>query len=578
MNPLAEWPSALRDPRRLAAAGCVVATFLAFPQRIGGFAFDAGICVAWCVPALLWVALDGLSPGRAALRAFGIGWLGHAAVLHWFDVVVHTYGHAPRLLGLAAPFGAALYIAVILGAFGWVWAHAGRLGARGPIVFAALWVLADYARTTLFGGFPWALLAYAQYTNPLLMALAPWTGMWGIGFATACVGGWFGRWALAWPTGARPGRVDCAAPAAVAGACLLAFGIGAALPPETSGSLRIAALQGNLDQGAKWDRARFDETLDIYLELSAHAVAEGAELVVWPETAVPGPFALEPEARARVEAMVASSSVPIVLGSVGVTQRPGGAIEAFHDSAFVLSPETPRVLRYDKTHLVPFGEYMPLRGLIGDWIGGLARGAAPLDVTAGDEPRALDVLLGGADGALEVVRVGVPICYELVFPDLVRRFVGDGGRVLLAITNDAWYGRTGAPDQFLAMTAMRSAEGRIWTVRAANTGVSAIIDARGRVRQRTAIFERGAIVADVPLLRAAAGALAADGAPAADGASVAHGHRRANSFYVRFGDYFVAICAAIFVGAFARAWQTGAGAAREDAQRHRVRGKGEHHE
>ncbi len=114
------------------------------------------------------------------------------------------------------------------------------------------------------------------------------------------------------------------------------------------------------------------------------------------------------------------------------------------------------------------------------------------------------------------VRVGVPICYELLFPDLVRRFAGDGARLLLAITNDAWYGRTGAPHQFLAMTALRSAETGLWTVRAANTGVSAIIDAGGRVRERTGIFERDLLVADVPL----------------------HSSAEASTFYVRYGDVF----------------------------------------
>ena len=102
---------------------------------------------------------------------------------------------------------------------------------------------------------------------------------------------------------------------------------------------------------------------------------------------------------------------------------------------------------------------------------------------------------------------GVPICYELLFPDLVRRFVRDGAEMLLAITNDAWYGRTGAPYQFLAITAMRSAENRVWTARAANTGVSAIIDAGGRVRARTRIFERDLLVADVPLAARACGRL-----------------------------------------------------------------------
>ena len=140
----------------------------------------------------------------------------------------------------------------------------------------------------------------------------------------------------------------------------------------------------------------------------------------------------------------------------------------------------------------------------------------------------------GVEGGEPAVTAGVPICYELLFPDLVRRFVGDGADVLFAITNDAWYGRTGAPYQFLAITAMRSAETRVWTARAANTGVSAIIDARGRVRAQTGIFERGLLVADVPLRPPPVG----------------------GSFYTRLGDLFAGACwlgvAALGAAAWAR--------------------------
>ena len=129
--------------------------------------------------------------------------------------------------------------------------------------------------------------------------------------------------------------------------------------------------------------------------------------------------------------------------------------------------------------------------------------------------------------------MGVVICYELLFPDLVRGFVNDGAEIFLAITNDAWYGRTGAPYQFLAMTALRGAENRLWTARAANTGVSAIIDAEGRVRARTRIFERDLIVADLPLR------------PAPEG----------GSFYTRHGNLFAGACWLVAAGCVFAAWR-----------------------
>jgi apolipoprotein N-acyltransferase len=161
--------------------------------------------------------------------------------------------------------------------------------------------------------------------------------------------------------------------------------------------------------------------------------------------------------------------------------------------------------------------------VLGHFVEAIARGAAKLDVSAGTKPIAMQLEVPGRGGARAgSVRLGVPICYELLFPELIRHFVVDGAELLVAITNDAWYGRTGAPDQFLALTAMRAAENGVAVVRAANTGFSAIIDARGRIRDRSELFERGYRVADVRL----------GGGSGASGAS----------FQARHGDVFVRGC------------------------------------
>ncbi len=185
---------------------------------------------------------------------------------------------------------------------------------------------------------------------------------------------------------------------------------------------------------------------------------------------------------------------------------------------------------------MPFGEYLPFRKLFGRFVRAVATGIARDDVTPGAGPRAsslpFDPDTGGPPATAEAVRrgeaersvlAGLPVCYELLFPDLMRRFAGAGGELLVAITNDAWYGRTGAPYQFLAITALRSAETRLWTVRAANTGVTALIDERGRVREQTPIFERTLLVGDVPLR-----------GPADEG-----------TFYVRHGEVFTGGCWAL---------------------------------
>jgi apolipoprotein N-acyltransferase len=166
---------------------------------------------------------------------------------------------------------------------------------------------------------------------------------------------------------------------------------------------------------------------------------------------------------------------------------------------------------------VPFGEYVPLRDLLGRFFQSLARGLSTTDITAGPKPRTIRI--EGAGVAADPLQIGVPICYELLFPHIVGRFGADGAGVMLAITNDAWYGRTGAPHQFLAMTTVRAAENGRWMVRAANTGISAIIDSHGRVREASALFEEAVLIADVPVSTQASA-----------------------TFYARFGDVFVGLC------------------------------------
>jgi apolipoprotein N-acyltransferase len=291
--------------------------------------------------------------------------------------------------------------------------------------------------------------------------------------------------------------------------------------------MRVAVLQGNIDQAVKWSPEWAERTLEIYEELTRAAVAEGAEVVVWPETAAPGSLDFDPALRRQIAALAKDTEAFLVVGGVGIdglessTQQPPGLDELkFFDSAFLFDAAGRSLGRYDKTHLVPFGEYLPFRRMLGRFIRAIATGSAGRDVTAGESPRSLVLPGFGATDGKPSVTVGVPICYELLFPDLVRRFVGDGADVLFAITNDAWYGRTGAPYQFLVMTAMRSAEGRVWTARAANTGVSALIDERGRVREQTRIFERGFLVGEVPVRPPGV----------------------ADSFYVRHGDLFAWLC------------------------------------
>jgi apolipoprotein N-acyltransferase len=515
-------------------AGYVLATFLSFPHPVGGFVLDLGLGLSWLAPACLLLGLRGLGVRAAARAAFVAGLAAHAAVFHWIHVVTVSYGHAPALVGPLAVVLLALYPAAFVAAFG---AGAAALasarrtvgtgrdgdpmtgGLRGlpsPWAAAALWAALDHGRSFLLTGFPWALLGTAQHHNRPLMALASYTGVYGLSFVVALGGA-----ALADAIAARrrgrpvPGRAWAALAAVV-----LAHGAGAldlALEPGDEGlvRLRVAVAQGNIEQGVKWSPAWADRTLALYEDLTRRAAGQGAQVVIWPETAVPGSPDAFPELADRLAGLARDSGVALVVGALGFQDADGR--RRFWDSAFAWGPDGAFVARYDKAHLVPFGEYVPLRGLLGRFVEAVARGSADTDVSTGPGPQAFALPL---PGNVREMTAGVPICYELLFPDLMRRFAAGGAEALFAITNDAWYGRTGAPYQFLAITELRAAESRLWIARAANTGVSALIDHRGRVREQTGIFERDVRVGEIVLR------------------PPPHG----GSFYVRHGDWFAIAC------------------------------------
>lgn len=508
-----------RGGRLALAAGTVAAFVAAFPHPVAGTVVDGGMVFGWLAPALLLAMLRGLAPKRAALWAFFTTWVAYAAILHWIYVVTVTYGHASPVVGVLAPVALASYIAAFGAGFG---ASQGWLAARGlggAWSAALAWTALDHLRSMALTGFPWATLGYAQHGNAALRGLASFTGVYGLSFASVLGGAALLELGLAARARRRPAPTSLAALGVVA----LLHGVGLAAPaPPAGDTLRVAVVQGNVDQGVKWNAAWVERTLAAYERLTREAAAAGARVVVWPETAVPGALELDPRLRERVQALARETGAALVVGSVGLELDATGRPDAYFDSAFHVDATGRLRDRYDKTHLVPFGEYIPFQDLLGRLLSAVARGIATVGVEPGPEPRAMELALPGG-GAL---RVGVPVCYELLFPDLVRRFARDGGRVLFAITNDAWYGRTGAPYQFMAITALRAAETGLAVARAANTGVSGFIDGSGTVREATPIFERTWRVADVSL----------------------HPAPREATFYVRHGDVFAGACWAGWAG------------------------------
>jgi apolipoprotein N-acyltransferase len=513
-----------------------IVTLLSFPHELpGGGSLDLGILLAWFGPAALIVGIRGLAPLRAMAMAFLASLVSHAVLFHWFYVVTVQYGGMPGWIGFFSPLVPALYVSLFSALFAWLWTRVATESPAPILVGAMLWVAVDWARGEFMGGFPWATLGYALHFDWPLLGWTRWAGVYVLSFFAAAVGIALARaWSIRSSASLRALVVTLfvVAIAHVMGAWI------SAPSREADVIVRIAAIQGNIDQGEKWNRARRDRIFERYLSMSREAIESGAQWIVWPETAVPGLIEAEPEFSIGIGDLARRFEVAFIVGGTGVEFDPGTRrFRDFFDSAFLFDSTGALRDRYDKTHLVPFGEFVPLRDLFGRFFKSLARGLSDSDIRAGEAPRALAIQRprdrSGSMGRTEPndkrLKVAVPICYELLFPDLVRRFGEDGAGVMLAMTNDAWYGRTGAPHQFLAMTALRAAENGRWVVRAANTGISAIIDAQGRVRQSTPLFEESILVADVPV--------ATDAVP---------------TIYSRVGDVFAGICVVVSIGLLGR--------------------------
>ena len=445
----------------------------------------------WDLDLLAWGALVPLFLAARAgspKAAFLVGWVGgavfYAGTLYW---VVHAIGNYSNITGLLALGPLVLMCAILAlytGGFLWAWRFCERHGVRGLWVAPFIWVAFEWLRSFFFIGFPWVSLGYSQYRRLDLIQFAEVTGVYGVSALLVFVNAALFEAVAAAAAGRR--RIGALLAALSLVAALASAGAWRraglkALP--TAHRLRVAVIQGNVEQDRKWEPAYQEETVARYEGLTRRAASAGVDLVVWPETALPFYFQEEPRQARRLLALGRETGTFLLFGSPAFRES-RDAIALFN-RAYLTSPAGEVVGHYDKIRLAPFGEYVPFQSVL-FFVDKLVEGIG--DFEAGSRHTVFTTPRG---------RFGVLICYEDVFPDLTRRFVGEGADFLVNITNDAWFGRTSAPYQHLAMAAFRAVENRVPLVRSANTGVSAFIDIDGRIRSRTRLFETRYRVADL---------------------------------------------------------------------------------
>lgn len=370
-----------------------------------------------------------------------------------------------------------------------------RFGVPVAVSFPLAWVGVEWLRSFGDLGFTWAIAGDAIAGWPMLIQSAELGGayllsLWLVGLSAA-------GWRLARPRPETPRAVV----AAVVVALLVAVPAYGAVridrlseSMETWPTIRAAAIQPNVPQDVKWDEAFEDETHRRLIELTLRAAAEDPALVVWPESAVPRYLRYDPRTRALVPALAARIGTPIFTGTNDadtLSGRPGLESSDYRvfNAAYLVRPDSIVPNRYAKRRLVPVAERVPfVPGMatgfferLSSWTGQFAPGEGWQTWT-----------VGGHD-------FGALICYESVFPDVSRRLVLEGADFLVNITNDAWFGRTAAPYQHASHLSLRAVEHRVPFLRAANTGISGWVDALGRWRERTPLYERDVVVAEIPI-------------------------------------------------------------------------------
>jgi apolipoprotein N-acyltransferase len=472
--------------------------------------------LAWVALLPLLAALRNLSPKNGFYLGLCAGLAHYLTLVYWLAYTMSTYGHLPLYASVPILLLLSAYLALYVAIF-----SLSLTCFRRPVflvgIMPCVWVSLEYIRSFLFTGFPWELIGYTQFNVLHLIQISDIFGVYGVSFcivlsnaaillAYLCVTG--KHW--------QETKIKARLAAGSVGTLALIFcfvwfygnwriqSIQKLI--SHSPSIKAAIVQGNIDQAKKWDPAFQLASTVKYIDLSLLTKKHTPDLVVWPETATPFYFLHNARLSEMVKKGVHDTGTDFLIGSPSFNL--GENRVEYYNSAYLIGPEGNVYGRYDKAHLVPFGEYIPFKKWL-PFLGKMVEGVG--DFNPGKKGHTIK---------WRNLRLGIQICYEIIFPNLSRAMVKNHASVLINITNDAWYGRSSAPHQHFSMTVLRAVENRRSIIRAANTGISGFIDPCGKVMAATPLFEDATITRSVPVIEE-------------------------TTFYSRFGDLFAMACLGI---------------------------------
>jgi apolipoprotein N-acyltransferase len=427
--------------------------------------------LAWIGLVPLLFALEGQKPVRAFLLSYLTGILFFLGTVYW---LIHV-----TLPGMIA---VALYLGLYFGLFGFLLNYSPLTNKYLFLVYApALWVTLEWLRAHVFTGFGWVLLGHSQTLNLPAIQIADITGAYGVGFVILLT-----NYTVYIAVKNFKKIENFIWPLALTTVVLFAvFGYGQYRLNNifTGEALKVAVVQGNIPQAKKWDPDSRDYIIKKYNDLTLKVVSDAPDIVIWPETSVPGFIDLDRSLYESVKNLSIKTKAPLLVGAPRVDDT---REDVYYNSAFFFSEEGRPIGRYDKIHLVPFGEYIPFKNMfsfvqrfstmpIGDFAGGKEYTVFKFNIERDVKDKDYNWKM------IKKVKFSSLICFEDIFPEISRRFVKEGAGFLVNMTNDAWFGNTNAAYQHAQCSVFRAVENRVNVVRAANTGLSCFIDQKGRI-------------------------------------------------------------------------------------------------
>lgn len=457
-------------------------------------------------PALAFIALVPLllTLRRASFASgfrlgFITGLVHFISLVYWAAYTMKIYGHLPLYLCIPLLVLLSAYLALYPALFAGLTTFIQRPGWL-LLCVPVFWSTTEFLRAVLFTGFPWELLGYSQYRSLPFIQVADLTGVYGISFwlalnNAAVLLATLGLRRKNWQTQPVSRKVIAGGGAVILIVSGLMWGYGQmrirAIDREVAQAPRkkIAVLQGNIDQNKKWKRTFQQATIETYNNLATQANRDKPDLIVWPETATPFFIGHNRPMTDLLQEGIRRTKTNHLIGTPTAIRYKGRT--AYHNSAVLFNAQSRVVDHYEKVHLVPYGEYVPLK----KWLPFIGKMVAQVgDFIPGEEGKAI---------AWQGGRLGVQICYEIIFPELSRSMVKNKTDILVNITNDAWFGKTSAPQQHFSMAVFRSVENRRALARSANTGISGFIDPVGRILKASALNTPASLTQSLPLMATA---------------------------------------------------------------------------